>query len=102
MKPGDTAFHAIFPLARGVRDLQERAAHQYRPVAAEILRIGNRDSQTIEHTLDGMLDFCGHDAVLAMYRQLCRHYWPINPAAAAFYVTAYRERWDADESGGLS
>ena len=56
-----------------------------------------------ELTLEfGMLDFCGHEPVLQMYRQLCRHYWLIDPVAAAFYVNAYRERWGADEPEDLA
>ena len=98
MKPGDTAHQAIIALARSVRDLQRQAEQQYRPVVDEVLRTGSRDAQHIERTLDGLLDFCGHEPVLAMYKELCRHYWAIDPAAAAEYVYAYRERWDdADE-----
>jgi hypothetical protein len=98
--PGDTAAQAIFALARGVRDLQERAAQQYRPVVEEILRTGSRDAAHIERTLDGLLDFCGHEPVLAMYRQLCRHYRAIDPTATTAYVHAYRERWGSEEDGG--
>ena len=102
MKPGDQPSQRILDLVCSVRDLEQRAAQQYQPLVDDILRTGNRDAQTIEHTLDGMLDFCGHEPVLQMYRQLCRHYWLIDPAATAFYVEAYRERWDADESGDLA
>jgi len=100
MTPGDTAANAIVALARGVRDLQGRAAQQYRPVVEEILRTGSRDAAHIERTLDGLLDFGSHEPVLAMYRQLCRHYWEIDPTATADYVHAYRERWWSEEDGG--
>lgn len=86
----------------GLRDLERRAAQQYRPLVDDIVRTGNCDVQYIERTLDGMLDFCGHEPVLQMYRQLCRHYWLIDPVAAAFYVNAYRERWGADEPEDLA
>ena len=102
MKPEDVTTKAIIDLARGVRDLQQQAEQQYRPLVDQIVRSGSRDAQHIERTLDGLLDFCGHERVLQMYRQLCRHYWLIDPAATAFYVKAYRERWDADEPGDLA
>lgn len=102
MKPGDQPSQVILDLVQGVRDLGQHAAQQCQPLVDDILRTGNRDAQTIERTLDGMLDFCGHEPVLQMYRQLCGHYWLIDPAATAFYVKAYRERWDADEPGGLA
>ena len=100
MTPGDTAAQAIVALARGVRDLQERAAQQYQLLVEEILRTGSHDAAHIERTLDGLLDFCGHQPVIAMYRQLCLHYWEIDPTATADYVRAYRERWGSEEDGG--
>ena len=90
----------ILDLVGSVRELGQRAALQYRPVVDDIVRSGCRDAQHIERTLDGLLDFCGHEPVVLMYRQLCRHYWQIDPAATAFYINAYRERWDSEEQGG--
>ena len=90
----------IIGLVVAVHDLQERAAKEYKPVVDDILRIRSRDTQRIEHTLDGLLDFCGHEPVLQLYKKLCRHYWDIDPAATADYVNAYREYWDSDEPGG--
>ncbi len=55
----------------------------------------NRNVSQIERTLDGLLDFCGDDAILMLYRRLCRHYWSIDPVATARYVQFYRQMWDA-------
>jgi len=96
----DDAMEAISILVGSVLDLQQRAAQQYLPVVDEIVRTRSRDVQLIEHTLDGLLDFCGHEPVLRMYKKLCRHYWDIDPAATAYYINAYREYWDSDEAGG--
>ena len=90
----------IIGLVGAVYDLQERAAKEYKPVVDDILRTRSRDTQAIEHTLDGLLDFCGHEPVLRLYKKLCRHYWAIDPATTADYVNAYREYWDSDEPGG--
>jgi len=94
------AMQAIRTLAGSMRDLQRQAAQQYLPVVDDILRTRSRDTQHIEHTLDGLLDFCGHEPVLQLYKKLCRHYWDIDPAATAYYINAYREYWDSDEPGG--
>jgi hypothetical protein len=102
VKPEETTPQTIIELARSVRDLQQQAAQQYRPVVDEILRTGSCDAMHIERTLDGLLDFCGHEPVLAMYKQLCRHYLAMDPAATADYVNAYRERWGEDEQGGCT
>ena len=88
---------AIRQLAGSMVVLQRQAAQQYQPVVDDILRTRSRDTQHIEHTLDRLLDFCGDETVLQMYRKLCRHYWDIDPAATAYYVNAYREYWDSDE-----
>lgn len=100
MNPNDAMPAEIISLARGLRDLQEQAAQQYKPVVDGILRTGSRDIRHIEHALDGLLDFCGHEPVLRMYRSLCRHYWDIDPAATAEYINAYRESWDSDAQEG--
>lgn len=91
--------HAIRQLADGMRELQRQAAQQFQTAVDDILRTGSRDARYIEHTLDRLLDFCGDEAVLQMYKKLCRHYWDIDPAATADYVNAYREYWDSDEPG---
>ena len=96
---GTDGMQAILTLVDGVRDLQRQAAQQFQPVVDDILRTRCRDAEHIEHTLDRLLDFCGDEAVLQMYKKLCRHYWEIDPAATAFYVNTYREYWDSDEPG---
>ena len=95
--PDDNPPQAILDLVHSMRAIEQRAAQQYRPLVDDILRTGSRDAQHIEHTLDGLLDFCGHAPVVLMYRQLCRHYWPLDQVATVFYINAYREWWDSDE-----
>ena len=82
-------------LASRIQELNQRAAREYAPLVEDLLRSGSRDVRRIEQTLDGLLDFCGYDPVLMLYRRLCRHYWDIDPAAAARYVRFYREMWDS-------
>ena len=97
MSDCDTTLRSIRELAGGLADLNRLAAQQYRPVVDGILREDSKDVRRIEEALDGMLGFSGDDTVLLMYRQLCRHYWTIDPLATASYVTAYREYWDSAE-----
>ena len=81
---------SVAPLAARIVGLRERAIAEYSPIVSDILRSRSRDAREIERTLDGLLDFCGHGAVLQLYRRLCRHYHGIDPAAAASYANAYR------------
>ena len=100
MTSSDATGQAILALARSMGELQQKAVREYRSVVDDILRTGSQDVRHIEHTLDGLLDFCGYEPVLQLYKKLCRHYWDIDPAATADYVNAYREYWDSDEPGG--
>ena len=100
MSDADAIAGGLDALVGQLQRLQLQAAQQYQPVVDALLRNSSRDVKQIEHTLDGLLDFCGHAPVLELYRRLCRHYWDIDPAATADYVKAYRERWDSEEDRG--
>ncbi len=86
----------IFELAAQIQGLNHRAEVEYTPRVQDIIRSRSPDVRLIEHTLDGLLDFCGYDPVLQLYRRLCRHYWDIDPVATASYVGFYREMWDSE------
>ena len=100
MSDGKAIASGLDALVGELQRLPLQAARKYQPVVDALLRTGRRDVQQIEHTLDGLLDFCGHAPGLAMYRRLCRHYWDIDPAATANYIKAYRERWDSEDERG--
>ena len=61
-----------------------------------IVRARSKDIRHIEHTLDGLLDFCFDPEALLLYKKLCRHYYDIDPSATAEYVHFYREMWDSE------
>ena len=84
---------AIAPL----QALHQPAVETLAPTVQDILRSGSRDAQWIEHTLDQLLDHARIPEGLALFKALCRHYWPLDPQATASYVNAYREMWDGNE-----
>ncbi len=81
---------SIGGLAERLQSLNRQAVREYTPVVESILRC-SRDIRQIEHTLDGLLDFCGYDPALVLFKTLCRHYWEIDPLATTGYVQLYRE-----------
>jgi hypothetical protein len=93
---GDPRFRAIRELAESLQLLNRQAVKEYTPLVEDIIHTRSRDVRHIEHTLDGLLDFCGYDPSLQLYRQLCRHYYDIDPVATVSYVNAYREMWDSE------
>ena len=80
--------------AEWARFLFPPAAKQYSLEVDAILKAQSRDASRIERCLDGMLDFCFDDEVLALYKKLCRYYFEMCPEAAVYYIHAYREMWD--------
>ena len=70
MSDVDALFESISPIAERMQDFQRQAVQQYKPVVDDILHSGCRDAKQIEHTLDRLLDFCGYEPVLQLYKRL--------------------------------
>ena len=91
----------IFALANELQKLQREAVTGtiafYRPEVERITRTNNQDKNTIEHTLDALLDVAFDSDILLLFKKLCRHYYNINPQATAEYISFYREMWDSDD-----
>jgi hypothetical protein len=97
MSGGDLLFWKVRAIAEEMRKLQTVAVAQYTPVVGAIIATRCHDTRHIEHTLDRLLDIAGHPAGLELFRNLCRYYHSIAPAATADYIQAYRAMWDAEE-----
>ncbi len=97
----ESLYKSIKGIAKSIQALNQQAVREYTPIVEGILRSQSRDTRDIEHTLDGLLDFCGYKPILILYKQLCRHYYFIDPAATADYVRIYRELWDSEPETGL-
>jgi hypothetical protein len=87
---------SIRDLARSLTELAHRAVSEYTPVVDSLVRDESVDVRQIERTLDGLLDFCFDAKALRLFKQLCRHYRRIDPAATTAYIAAYNEMWDSD------
>ena len=80
-------------IALQIKKLNEIAYNQYKPIVSDLCsRVASLDE--VEHTLDRMLDFCGDDAFLELFKDVCRHYFDIYPEMIAYHVNSYREIWD--------
>lgn len=87
---------SISGLAKTIDSLNRQAVREYTPVVNSLVRFRSRDTRRIEHTLDGLLDFCGYQPALLLFKKLCRYYFDIDPAATVGYINAYREIWDSE------
>lgn len=96
----------IKALASRLHALWQQSVAEIAPQVHALVDGGSRDERLIEHTLDRLLDSACIPEGLTLFKMLCRHYWLINPEAAAAYVDAYRQMWDAEslpvEGGSLT
>ena len=95
----NSPFRDIDDLVQSISALARRAVADYAPLVEAIVRDQSRDACRIEHTLDGLLDFGFDPEALRLFKKLCRHYYAIDPAAAAYYVHAYRGMSDSEPEG---
>ena len=81
-------------LVATLNDLRKHKAAHYGAIAQQLIDTDSRNIQEIEHALDHLLDVACLPESFIIFRSLVRHYWPIDPNAAACYIYAYREMWD--------
>ena len=86
----------IKELINSQQNLAKQAFSEYSGIVDNIVTTQSVDQSYIEHTLDGILDFCFDADMLLLFKKLCRYYFTINPQATAFYINSYREMWDSD------
>jgi len=78
------------------QNLVRQALSEYSVLVENIIISKTTDQNSIEHTLDGILDFCFDADMLLLFKKLCRYYFTINPLATASYINIYHEMWDND------
>ena len=82
-------------IALQIKKINEIAYYQYKPIVSDLCgRVAPLDE--VEHTLDRMLDFCGDEAFLGLFKDVCRHYFDIYPEMIAYQVNSYREIFDTE------
>ena len=84
----------IGQIVKKLKGIGKQAVAVYGQEINQILDSRCQVKNRIEHSLDGMLDFCFDDGAQVLYKKLCRYYYDIDPEATVSYVHAYREMWD--------
>lgn len=88
----------LVELISPLHDLQRQKAPAYAPIVQTLIHNHSRNVNEIERTLDHLLDCACIPEGLTLFKSLCRYYYGINPANTAYYVHAYREMWDSEET----
>lgn len=91
----DDVVDTIQEMALQLKKINEIAYNQYKPIASDLCSRA-ASLREVEYTLDRMLDFCGDDAVLGLFKNICRHYFDIYPEMIAYQINSYREIWDTE------
>ncbi len=84
------------PLIEAQKQIARKAEAQYTLEVNRLIKEQCQDPQRIDWLLENLLTFCFDDSMLALYKKLCRYYYPINPQATASHVYAYRDMWEDD------
>ena len=95
--PYQDLLHTLSTAMAPLQALHQQAVDTLAPIVQEIVRSGSRDAQWIESTLDQLLNHACVPKGLALFKDLCRHYWTLDSQATASYIHAYRELWDGDD-----
>ena len=91
----DDSVDMLKEIALQIKKLNEIANNQYKPIVSNLCsRVAPLDE--VEYTLDRMLDFCGDEALLGLFKDVCRHYFDIYPEMIAYQINSYREIWDTE------
>src|SRR3972149_1785166 len=88
-QPFEDLVKSISKIAGATKRLARKAEQEYMPEVENVLRTQCRDPQRIERLLDGLLDFGFDDAMVRLYKKLCRYYFTIDPEATVSHVKAY-------------
>ena len=89
-------------LRENIKELFEAAYEQYLPVTVDLCsRMATKAE--VEYVLDRMLDVCGTDRMLGLFKKICRSYYDIYPDLIVSEIQIYREIYDEDSSsaGGI-
>jgi hypothetical protein len=91
-----TLLENVSALVGQMQGLARQAHVEYGPEVDTIIETRSRDTQRIEHLLDGILDFGFDDTMVQIFKRLCRYYYTLDPAATASYVHTYRDMWGSE------
>ena len=89
-------------LIESIKSLFEAAYEHYRPLTENLCGRLAPEAE-VEYVLDRMLDVCGTDKMLGLFKRICRRYYDIYPEMIVSEIQMYRESYDDDltSAGGI-
>lgn len=91
MSNQDSTIKELCVRLQAVRDF----AYRYYSEEVKCLLADASPSQTqVEHLMDGLLDFCGEERFLLLFKEICRHLLPSLPSTVQEYIQLYRTQYE--------
>ena len=76
---------------QAVRDF---AYAQYSEEVECLLADASPSQNQVEHLMDGLLDFCGEERFLLLFKEICLHLLPSHPSTVQEYIHLYRTQYE--------
>ena len=86
----------IKEIANQIRILYEEAYREYLGPVEILCANPDASENEVGLMLDYLLEFCGNDKVLDLYKRVCRTFYTKYPECIARYITWYREEYDTE------
>ena len=88
--------NTIVGIAEQLNNLHASAYHIYKEQVTDICSREASRSE-VEHLLDYMLDFCGDEKILHLFKKVCRQYLQKYPDVIESEIQFYKEYYDIDK-----
>ena len=86
----------IIEIANQINNLHEEAYYAYLGPVEKLCNNPDASQNEVEHMLDYLLDFCGYEKVLNLYKKVCRAFYKKYPQCITDYIMFYREEYDPE------
>lgn len=74
--------------------VRDYAYAQYSDEVKHLLTNKSPLQSQAEPLLDGLLDFCGEERFLKLFKEVCRHLLPSYPSTVQAYIQLYRAQYE--------
>ena len=90
----------IKKIANQIRILHEEAYREYLGPVEILCANPDASENEVGLMLDYLLEFCGNDKVLYLYKKVCRAFYTKYPECIARYIMCYREEYENEKLPG--
>ncbi len=84
----------IYKIAHHINILHEKACREYLGLVENLCDNPDASENEVGLMLDYLLEFCGNDKVLDLFKRVCRTFYKKYPECIVRYIMWYREEYD--------